>query len=145
VKGDNFMSIEELIELRDKTIMEAEELIRRKYSQSERKIIPYFFSEDQKELFKMKVLELILNENIIELQNIIKVDFIDYRQNKESKWQILYNLMNEEYIDKKTLILSFNIDKILTVEENYNILESIPTITEKGKEELKRLKKIYGE
>lgn len=93
----------------------------------------------------MKVLELILNENIIELQNIIKVDFIDYRQNKESKWQILYNLMNEEYIDKKTLILSFNIDKILTVEENYNILESIPTITEKGKEELKRLKKIYGE
>lgn|GEM_PF-1483955 len=139
------MSIEELIELRDKTIMEAEELIRRKYSQSERKIIPYFFSEDQKELFKMKVLELILNENIIELQNIIKVDFIDYRQNKESKWQILYNLMNEEYIDKKTLILSFNIDKILTVEENYNILESIPTITEKGKEELKRLKKIYGE
>lgn len=40
------MSIEELIELRDKTIMEAEELIRRKYSQSERKIIPYFFSED---------------------------------------------------------------------------------------------------
>ena len=139
------MSIEELIELRDKTIMEAEELIRRKYSQSERKIIPYFFSEDQKELFKMKVLELILNENIIELQNIIKVDFIDYRQNKESKWQILYNLMNEEYIDKKTLILNFNIDKILTVEENYNILESIPTITEKGKEELKRLKKIYGE
>lgn len=139
------MSIEELIKLRDKTIMEAEELIRRKYSQSERKIIPYFFSEDQKELFKMKVLELILNENIIELQNIIKVDFIDYRQNKESKWQILYNLMNEEYIDKKTLILSFNIDKILTVEENYNILESIPTITEKGKEELKRLKKIYGE
>ena len=139
------MSIEELIELRDKTIMEAEELIRRKYSQSERKIIPYFFSEDQKELFKMKVLELILNENIIELQNIIKVDFIDYRQNKESKWQILYNLMNVEYIDKKTLILSFNIDKILTVEENYNILESIPTITEKGKEELKRLKKIYGE
>ena len=145
MKGDNFMSIEELIELRDKTIMEAEELRRRKYFQSERKITAYFISEDQKELFKKKVLELILNEDIIELQNIIKVDFIDYRQNKESKWQILHSLMNEEYIDKKTLILIFNIDKILNVEENYNILESIPTITEKGIEELKKLKKIYGE
>lgn len=133
------MSVEELIELRDKTKMEA-------YLLKERKILhkPKFIFE--KELFIKNVLELILSGNIVELQNIIKEDFWDCRRMlQDNKWTILYNLINNEYIEKTTVISTYTIDEISDIREFYNILETIPIITEKGKEELKRLKKIYGE
>lgn len=139
MKGEDFMSVEELIELRDKTKMEA-------YLLKERKILhkPKFIFE--KELFIKNVLELILSGNIVELQNIIKEDFWDCRRMlQDNKWTILYNLINNEYIEKTTVISTYTIDEISDIREFYNILETIPIITEKGKEELKRLKKIYGE
>lgn len=133
-------------ELRDKTRMEAEELRIKKTSESKKEIVPVFLSEEKKELFKKEVLELVSKGNIVELQNIIKQDFWDTsRMLQNNKWIVLYNLMNEEYINKWTLISSYQIVEILGIQEFYNILESVPTITLKGIDELNRLKKKYGE
>ena len=121
--------------------MEAYTLKERKFSDYERKIEAYFIPEDYIELFEKKVLELVLNGNIVELQNIIKHDFVIEYGNKKSKWEILNNLMSKEYI--KGIISVCTIIKISNVSECYNILDTVPIITEKGKEELKRLKKIY--
>ena len=129
-------------ELRDKTRMEAEELRIKKTSESKKEIVPVFLSEEKKELFKKEVLELVSKGNIVELQNIIKQDFWDTsRMLQNNKWIVLYNLMNEEYINKWTLISSYQIVEILGIQEFYNILESVPTITLKGIDELNRLKK----
>ena len=100
--------------------------------------------EYQKEKLK-EVLELVSIGNIVELQNIIKEDFWDTSIMLQSnKWAVLYNLMNEEYINKWTIISSYPIAEISNIREFYNILESVPTITSKGIDELNRLKKKYG-
>ena len=64
---------------------------------------------------------------------------------QNNKWVVLYDLMNEEYINKRTIISSYPIVEISNIKEFYNILESVPTITSKGIDELNRLKKKYGE
>lgn len=64
---------------------------------------------------------------------------------QNNKWVVLYDLMNEEYINKWTIISSYPIVEISNIKEFYNILESVPTITSKGIGELNRLKKKYGE
>ncbi|WP_462422723.1 hypothetical protein ABF218_09930 [Fusobacterium pseudoperiodonticum] len=64
---------------------------------------------------------------------------------QNNKWVVLYDLMNEEYINKWTIISSYPIVEISNIKEFYNILESVPTITSKGIDELNRLKKKYGE
>lgn len=133
-------------ELRNKTKIEAEELRKKKNSGLKKEITPIFLSEEKKELFKKEVLELVSIGNIVELQNIIKEDFWDTSIMLQSnKWAVLYNLMNEEYINKWTIISSYPIAEILNIKEFYNILESVPTITSKGIDELNRLKKKYGE
>ena len=132
-------------ELRNKTKIEAEELRKKKNSGLKKEITPIFLSEEKKELFKKEVLELVSIGNIVELQNIIKEDFWDTSIMLQSnKWAVLYNLMNEEYINKWTIISSYPIAEILNIKEFYNILESVPTITSKGIDELNRLKKKYG-
>ena len=133
-------------ELKNKTKIEAEELRKKKNSGLKKEITPIFLSEEKKELFKKEVLELVSIGNIVELQNIIKEDFWDTSIMLQSnKWTVLYNLMNEEYINKWTIISSYPIAEILNIKEFYNILESVPTITSKGIDELNRLKKKYGE
>ncbi|MEJ6455970.1 hypothetical protein LH399_04370 [Fusobacterium nucleatum] len=133
-------------ELKNKTKIEAEELRKKKNSGLKKEITPIFLSEEKKELFKKEVLELVSIGNIVELQNIIKEDFWDTSIMLQSnKWAVLYNLMNEEYINKWTIISSYPIAEILNIKEFYNILESVPTITSKGIDELNRLKKKYGE
>ena len=133
-------------ELKNKTKIEAEELRKKKNSGLKKEITPIFLSEEKKELFKKEVLELVSIGNIVELQNIIKEDFWDAAIMLQSnKWAVLYNLMNEEYINKWTIISSYPIAEILNIKEFYNILESVPTITSKGIDELNRLKKKYGE
>lgn len=133
-------------ELKNKTKIEAEELRKKKNSGLKKEITPIFLSEEKKELFKKEVLELVSIGNIVELQNIIKEDFWDASLMLQSnKWTVLYNLMNEEYINKWTIISSYPIAEILNIKEFYNILESVPTITSKGIDELNRLKKKYGE
>lgn len=133
-------------ELKNKTKIEAEELRKKKNSGLKKEITPIFLSEEKKELFKKEVLELVSIGNIVELQNIIKEDFWDASIMLQSnKWAVLYNLMNEEYINKWTIISSYPIAEILNIKEFYNILESVPTITSKGIDELNRLKKKYGE
>lgn len=133
-------------ELKNKTKIEAEELRKKKNSGLKKEITPIFLSEEKKELFKKEVLELVSIGNIVELQNIIKEDFWDASIMLQSnKWTVLYNLMNEEYINKWTIISSYPIAEILNIKEFYNILESVPTITSKGIDELNRLKKKYGE
>ena len=132
-------------ELRNKTKIEAEELRKKKKSGLKKEITPIFLSEEKKELFKKEVLELVSIGNIVELQNIIKEDFWDTSIMLQSnKWAVLYNLMNEEYINKWTIISSYPIAEISNIREFYNILESVPTITSKGIDELNRLKKKYG-
>lgn len=64
---------------------------------------------------------------------------------QNNKWVVLYDSMNEEYINKRTIISSYPIVEISNIKEFYNILESVPTITSKGIDELNRLKKKYGE
>lgn len=126
-------------ELNNKIKMEAEELI-------EKKIVykVNFLSEEEKELFKKKVLELVSSGNIVELQNIIKEDFWDTsRILQNNKWSVLEKLTNDKYIE--AIINIYLINNISNIEERYNILDTIPVITGKGIEELKRLKKIYGE
>lgn len=133
-------------ELKNKTKIEAEELRKKKNSGLKKEITPIFLSEEKKELFKKEVLELVSIGNIVKLQNIIKEDFWDTSiilQN--NKWVVLYDLMNEEYINKWTIISSYPIVEISNIKEFYNILESVPTITSKGIDELNRLKKKYGE
>ena len=133
-------------ELKNKTKIEAEELRKKKNSGLKKEITPIFLSEEKKELFKKEVLELVSIGNIVELQNIIKEDFWDASIMLQSnKWAVLYNLMNEEYINKWTIISSYPIAEILNIKEFYNILESVPTITSKGIDELNRLKKKNGE
>ena len=133
-------------ELKNKTKIEAEELRKKKNSGLKKEITPIFLSEEKKELFKKEVLELVSIGNIVELQNIIKEDFWDASIMLQSnKWTVLYNLMNEEYINKWTIISSYPIVEISNIKEFYNILESVPTITSKGIDELNRLKKKYGE
>ena len=132
-------------ELRNKTKIEAEELRKKKNSGLKKEITPIFLSEEKKELFKKEVLELVSIGNIVELQNIIKEDFWDTSIMLQSnKLAVLYNLMNEEYINKWTIISSYPIAEISNIREFYNILESVPTITSKGIDELNRLKKKYG-
>ena len=132
-------------ELRNKTKIEAEELRKKKNSGLKKEITPIFLSEEKKELFKKEVLELVSIGNIVELQNIIKEDFWDTSIMLQSnKWAVLYKLMNEEYINKWTIISSYPIAEISNIREFYNILESVPTITSKGIDELNRLKKKYG-
>ena len=132
-------------ELRNKTKIEAEELRKKKNSGLKKEITPIFLSEEKKELFKKEVLELVSIGNIVKLQNIIKEDFWDTSiMLQNNKWAVLYNLMNEEYINKWTIISSYPIAEISNIKEFYNILESVPTITSKGIDELNRLKKKYG-
>ena len=132
-------------ELRNKTKIEAEELRKKKNSGLKKEITPIFLSEEKKELFKKEVLELVSIGNIVKLQNIIKEDFWDTSiMLQNNKWVVLYNLMNEEYINKWTIISSYPIAEISNIREFYNILESVPTITSKGIDELNRLKKKYG-
>jgi len=133
-------------ELKNKTKIEAEELRKKKNSGLKKEITPIFLSEEKKELFKKEVLELVSIGNIVKLQNIIKEDFWDTSiMLQNNKWVVLYNLMNEEYINKWTIISSYPIAEISNIKEFYNILESVPTITSKGIDELNRLKKKYGE
>ena len=133
-------------ELKNKTKIEAEELREKKSSGLKKGITPIFLSEEKKELFKKEVLELVSIGNIVKLQNIIKEDFWDTSiMLQNNKWAVLYNLMNEEYINKWTIISSYPIAEISNIKEFYNILESVPTITSKGIDELNRLKKKYGE
>lgn len=133
-------------ELKNKTKIEAEELRKKKNSGLKKEITPIFLSEEKKELFKKEVLELVSIRNIVKLQNIIKEDFWDTSiMLQNNKWVVLYNLMNEEYINKWTIISSYPIVEISNIKEFYNILESVPTITSKGIDELNRLKKKYGE
>ena len=133
-------------ELKNKTKIEAEELREKKSSGLKKEITPIFLSEEKKELFKKEVLELVSIGNIVKLQNIIKEDFWDTSiMLQNNKWVVLYNLMNEEYINKWTIISSYPIAEISNIKEFYNILESVPTITSKGIDELNRLKKKYGE
>ena len=132
-------------ELRNKTKIEAEELRKKKNSGLKKEITPIFLSEEKKELFKKEVLELVSIGNIVKLQNIIKEDFWDTSiMLQNNKWVVLYDLMNEEYINKWTIISSYPIVEISNIKEFYNILESVPTITSKGIDELNRLKKKYG-
>ena len=133
-------------ELKNKTKIEAEELREKKSSGLKKEITPIFLSEEKKELFKKEVLELVSIGNIVKLQNIIKEDFWDTSiMLQNNKWVVLYDLMNEEYINKWTIISSYPIAEISNIKEFYNILESVPTITSKGIDELNRLKKKYGE
>lgn len=133
-------------ELKNKTKIEAKELRKKKNSGLKKEITPIFLSEEKKELFKKEVLELVSIGNIVKLQNIIKEDFWDTSiMLQNNKWVVLYNLMNEEYINKWTIISSYPIAEISNIKEFYNILESVPTITSKGIDELNRLKKKYGE
>jgi hypothetical protein len=133
-------------ELKNKTKIEAEELRKKKNSGLKKEITPIFLSEEKKELFKKEVLELVSIGNIVKLQNIIKEDFWDTSiMLQNNKWAVLYDLMNEEYINKWTIISSYPIVEISNIKEFYNILESFPTITSKGIDELNRLKKKYGE
>jgi len=139
MKGEKDM----IKELNYKTKMEAFEL--RKASQ-EKKIVANFLSEEEKELFKKKVLEFLLKKDIVELQNLIKHDFWDNSiMLQNNKFSVLTYLISKKYIDERMVILDYTICKDGNIREFYIILETEPIITEEGKKELERLKKIYGE
>ena len=110
-------------ELNYKTKMEAFEL--RKASQ-EKKIVANFLSEEEKELFKKKVLELLLKKDIVELQNLIKHDFWDNSiMLQNNKFSVLTYLISKKYIDERTLEeTTAVVDKDGNIREFYIILET---------------------
>ena len=90
--------------------------------------------------------------SIEELKNKTKIEAEELRKKKNSglKKEITPIFLSEEKKElfKKEvleLVSIGNIVKLQNIKEFYNILESVPTITSKGIDELNRLKKKYGE
>jgi hypothetical protein len=101
--------------------------------------------ENEEKKFIKKILQLISDENIVELQSILKNDILNHKnpRQKNSKYNIFVSLIENEYINSELVPTNFVITRENDISKTNVILNSIPTLTNKGFKELERLKEIY--
>ena len=101
--------------------------------------------DETEKRFIKKILQLISDENIVELQSILKNDILNHKnpRQKNSKYNIFVSLIENEYINSELVPTNFVITREDDISKTNVILNSIPTLTNKGFKELERLKEIY--
>lgn len=107
-----------------------------------------FMNENEKQYFIKKILQLVSDENIVELQNILKNDTLKVKKIKHgnTKYRLFSSLIEVGYINSLEPTI-YEIGRIELLNDNVLkaniILNSIPTLTNEGFKELERLKEIY--
>ena len=138
-------SIKDFESLNQKTLNESIEERNNFYNLKIGCISSRFMNENEKKYFIKKILQLISDENIIELQDILKNDILNYKNpiQKNSKYNIFTSLIENKYINNKLVPMNFVINREDDISKTNVILNSIPTLTNEGFKELERLKEIY--
>ncbi|WP_339013262.1 hypothetical protein LDK02_03570 [Fusobacterium animalis] len=130
--------------LRQETINESIEERNNFYNFKSGSISSKIIGETEKRFIK-KILQLISDENIVELQSILKNDILNHKnpRQKNSKYNIFVSLIENEYINSELVPTNFVITRVDDISKTNVILNSIPTLTNEGFKELERLKEIY--
>lgn len=138
-------SIKDFESLNQKTLNESIEERNNFYNLKIGCISSRFMNENEKQYFIKKILQLISDENIIELQDILKNDILNYKNpiQKNSKYNIFTSLIENKYINNNLVPMNFVINREDDISKTNVILNSIPTLTNEGFKELERLKEIY--
>lgn len=139
------ISIKDFEHLRQETINETIEERNNFYNFKSGGISSKIIGETEEKKFIKKILQLISDENIVELQSILKNDILNYKnpRQKNSKYNIFVSLIENEYINSELVPTNFVITRVDDISKTNVILNSIPTLTNKGFKELERLKEIY--
>ena len=139
------ISIKDFEHLRQETINETIEERNNFYNFKSGGISSKIISETEEKKFIKKILQLISDENIVELQSILKNDILNYKnpRQKNSKYNIFTSLIENKYINNKLVPMNFVINREDDISKTNVILNSIPTLTNEGFKELERLKEIY--
>ena len=139
------ISIKDFEHLRQETINETIEERNNFYNFKSGGISSKIIGETEEKKFIKKILQLICDENIVELQSILKNDILNYKnpRQKNSKYNIFVSLIENEYINSELVPTNFVITRVDDISKTNVILNSIPTLTNKGFKELERLKEIY--
>ena len=130
--------------LRQETINESIEERNNFYNFKSGSISSKIIGETEKRFIK-KILQLISDENIVELQSILKNDILNHKnpRQKNSKYNIFVSLIENEYINSELVPTNFVITRVDDISKTNVILNSIPTLTNESFKELERLKEIY--
>jgi hypothetical protein len=138
------ISIKDFEHFRQETINESIEERNNFYNFKRGGISSKIIGETEKRFIK-KILQLISDENIVELQSILKNDILNHKnpRQKNSKYNIFVSLIENEYINSELVPTNFLITRENDISKTNVILNSIPTLTNKGFKELERLKEIY--
>ena len=138
------ISIKDFEYFRQETINESIEERNNFYNFKSGGISSKIIDETEKRFIK-KILQLISDENIVELQSILKNDILNHKnpRQKNSKYNIFVSLIENEYINSELVPTNFVITREDDISKTNVILNSIPTLTNKGFKELERLKEIY--
>lgn len=138
------ISIKDFEHFRQETINESIEERNNFYNFKSGGISSKIIDETEKRFIK-KILQLISDENIVELQSILKNDILNHKnpRQKNSKYNIFVSLIENEYINSELVPTNFVITREDDISKTNVILNSIPTLTNKGFKELERLKEIY--
>ncbi|WP_335993239.1 hypothetical protein [Fusobacterium polymorphum] len=139
------ISIKDFEHLRQETINETIEERNNFYNFKSGGISSKIIGETEEKKFIKKILQLISDENIVELQSILKNDILNYKnpRQKNSKYNIFVSFIENEYINSELVPTNFVITRVDDISKTNVILNSIPTLTNKGFKELERLKEIY--
>ncbi len=138
-------SIKDFKRLRQEIINETIEERNNFYNFKSGGISSKIIGETEEKRFIKKILQLISDENIVELQSILKNDILNHKnpRQKNSKYNIFVSLIENEYINSELVPTNFVITRVDDISKTNVILNSIPTLTNKGFKELERLKEIY--
>ena len=139
------ISIKDFEHFRQETINESIEERNNFYNFKSGGISSKIIGEAEEKRFIKKILQLISDENIVELQSILKNDILNHKnpRQKNSKYNIFVSLIENEYINSELVPTNFVITRVDDISKTNVILNSIPTLTNKGFKELERLKEIY--
>jgi hypothetical protein len=139
------ISIKDFEHFRQETINESIEERNNFYNFKSGCISSKIIGENEEKKFIKKILQLISDENIVELQSILKNDILNHKnpRQKNSKYNIFVSLIENEYINSELVPTNFVITRENDISKTNVILNSIPTLTNKGFKELERLKEIY--
>jgi hypothetical protein len=138
-------SIKDFEHLRQEIINETIEERNNFYNFKSGGISSKIIGETEEKRFIKKILQLISDENIVELQSILKNDILNHKnpRQKNSKYNIFVSLIENEYINSELVPTNFVITRVDDISKTNIILNSIPTLTNKGFKELERFKEIY--
>ncbi|WP_315281343.1 hypothetical protein [Fusobacterium hwasookii] len=138
------ISIKDFEHFRQETINESIEERNNFYNFKSGGISSKIIGETEKRFIK-KILQLISDENIVELQSILKNDILNHKnpRQKNSKYNIFVSLIENEYINSELVPTNFVITRVDDISKTNVILNSIPTLTNEGFKELEKLKENY--